>query len=53
MYEPPSLDEWNEVRWNEILTTWGVFNGNCCKTNEKWYSLTSCLRKRMFYEWPV
>ena len=37
----------------------GVFNKNCCKTNEKWYSLTSYLRKkngknkRMFYEWPV
>ena len=26
MYEAPSLEEWNEVRWNGILTTWGVFN---------------------------
>ena len=47
MYEAPSLDEWNEVRWNGILTTWGVFNEICCKTNEKWYSLTSYLRKKM------
>ena len=47
MYEVPSLKEWNEVRWKRILTTWGVFNENCCKTNEKWYSLTSYLRKRM------
>ena len=47
MYEAPSLEEWNELRWNGILTTWGVFNENCCKTNEKWYSLTSYLRKRM------
>ena len=47
MYEVPSLKEWNEVRWKGILTTWGVFNENCCKTNEKWYSLTSYLRKRM------
>ena len=47
MYEAPSLEEWNEVRLNGILTTWGVFKKNCCKTNEKWYSLTSYLRKRM------
>ena len=46
MYEVPSLKEWNEVRWKGILTTWGVFNENCCKTNEKWYSLTSYLRKK-------
>ena len=25
----------------------GVFNEICCKTNEKWYSLTSYLRKKM------
>ena len=47
MYEAPSLEEWNEVRCKGILTTWGVFNENCCKTNEKWYSLTKYLRKRM------
>ena len=46
MYEAPSLEEWNEVRWNGILTTWGVFNENCCKTNEKWDSLRSYLRKK-------
>ena len=42
-----SLEEWDDVRWNGILTTGGVFNKNCCKTYEKWYSLTSYLRKRM------